>query len=166
MGALQIIVIIGLVIAGWWFGLKMIGGWPRERRVRIHGIEGMTLAQVQQEVDRGGRFVQFTVAVSLFIGIAGYWRRSESDIHFLKAGESITNLLVRYTVGMALLLPLGPLLAVALLLSDNRGKKTDVTYKVLSQLTNPDQVGNDAAKAAANFEIIKKYLQQKSGKKN
>jgi hypothetical protein len=50
----------------------------------ISGIEGLTVAQVRDEVSRGGRFVVYGYCVSLLI----ITLRRSSDITFVRAGQS------------------------------------------------------------------------------
>lgn len=49
----------------------------------IQGLENVTVAELQTEIDRGGKFVVFEYCVSVLIMT---FRRS-SDIHFIRAGE-------------------------------------------------------------------------------
>ncbi|MED5373416.1 MAG: hypothetical protein VX899_20520 [Myxococcota bacterium] len=50
----------------------------------IKGIEGMSDADIQNEVAKGGRFVVFPYAISILI--MTFYRKS--DVHFIKADES------------------------------------------------------------------------------
>ena len=52
--------------------------------MNIKGINGMTIAQIQNEVYSGGKFLQFSFCVSL---IVVSFRRS-SAVYFIKEGES------------------------------------------------------------------------------
>jgi hypothetical protein len=51
--------------------------------VRIRGLESLTIAQVQAELEVGGRFVIFEYCISLVL----FTLRRPSDIFLLRAGE-------------------------------------------------------------------------------
>lgn len=50
----------------------------------VSGLEGLTTAQVHDEVSRGARFVVFPYTVSLLIVTLS----RASDVHFVRAGSS------------------------------------------------------------------------------
>lgn len=52
--------------------------------MKIKGIDGMTLHQLQDEVNRGGKFVMYTYCVSVVIMSF----RRPTDIYFVKSGKS------------------------------------------------------------------------------
>ena len=52
--------------------------------MQIKGIEGLTTEQVNQELQRGARFVVFQYCISIIVLT---FKRS-SSVHFLRAGES------------------------------------------------------------------------------
>jgi hypothetical protein len=52
--------------------------------MKIRGIEGMTPAEIDFELQRGAKFVYFTYCVSLLIVTF----RRPSDVYFIRAGES------------------------------------------------------------------------------
>jgi len=60
----------------------------------IRGIEGLSPAEVLNEVDRGGRFVVYSYALSFLIVTL----RRRSDIHFLRAGEGAIGPSAPYTL--------------------------------------------------------------------
>ena len=52
--------------------------------MKLKGVEGMTIAQLQDEINNGGKFVIYSYCFSI---IVMSFKRS-SDIYFLKAGQS------------------------------------------------------------------------------
>jgi hypothetical protein len=52
--------------------------------MKIRGIEGMTPAEIDFELQRGAKFVYFTYCVSLLIVTF----KRPSDVYFIRAGES------------------------------------------------------------------------------
>jgi hypothetical protein len=52
--------------------------------MKIKGIEGMTVAEVQDEVNRGGEFVVYTYCISIIVMSF----KRPSGIYFIKSGES------------------------------------------------------------------------------
>lgn len=52
--------------------------------MKVKGIEGLTMAQIQDEIACGARFVQFPWCVSLVVVSL----RQSSPIYFIKNGES------------------------------------------------------------------------------
>ncbi|MDR2863581.1 MAG: hypothetical protein LBV54_06895, partial [Puniceicoccales bacterium] len=53
--------------------------------MKINGTDHLSPGEIQSEVDRGGRFVLFSYAISLFVVT---FRRS-SDIYFIRPGKSV-----------------------------------------------------------------------------
>ena len=51
--------------------------------MKIHGIDDMTVGELVEAVDRGGRFVVFQYAISVLI----LSFKNPTDIHFVRAGE-------------------------------------------------------------------------------
>ncbi|MBM7111936.1 hypothetical protein [Archangium primigenium] len=60
----------------------------------ILGIEGLSPVQVQEELDRGGRFVVFEYCVSFFLTTKRRW----SDVYFVRAGQGTLGLSLGYTM--------------------------------------------------------------------
>ncbi|HEX8315535.1 MAG TPA: hypothetical protein VF609_11105 [Flavisolibacter sp.] len=52
--------------------------------MKIKGIDGMTIAELQDEINRGGKFVLYTYCVSVIVMSF----KRPSAIHFIKSGES------------------------------------------------------------------------------
>jgi hypothetical protein len=51
--------------------------------MRIHGIEDLTPAEIEQEVEAGGRFVFYEYCISLLVAST----RRPSDVYFLRADD-------------------------------------------------------------------------------
>ncbi|HEV7330774.1 MAG TPA: hypothetical protein VGN63_07035 [Flavisolibacter sp.] len=52
--------------------------------MKVRGIKGLTVAQVQNEIARGGRFVQYTWCVSLLVVTFRY----PSAVYFIRRDEN------------------------------------------------------------------------------
>jgi hypothetical protein len=108
----------------------------------IQGVENMTVAQLQDELGRGGRFVVFEYCISILVMT---FRRS-SDVYFIRAGESTTGKSIGYTL-LSLFLgwwgfPWG-FIYTPMCLATNLGGGKDVTEAVVSSLlaTAPQRSG-------------------------
>jgi hypothetical protein len=108
--------------------------------MRIHGIDGLTPAELAQELAAGGRFVFFEYCISL---IALTLRRP-SDVYFLRSSEYGLPRGLPYTVISLLFgwwgIPWG-LIYTPLALFTNLSGGRDVTAEVQGLLTlpTPDQ---------------------------
>lgn len=102
----------------------------------IRGIEGLSVSQLNFEIQRGGRFVFFQYAISLLI-IS--FRRS-SDIYFVRSGESTVSKSIGFTL-LSLVagwwgIPWGPIYTVQALVTNCKGGK-DVTKEVIAAMNRP-----------------------------
>ena len=99
----------------------------------VHGIDGLTLGELTDEIRLGGRFVVFSWSVGL--GLRTLARTS--PIHFLRANHRTLRHHLRYTLPTALFgwwaIPHGPRSTLAALRA-NLGGGHDVTAAVLRQL--------------------------------
>jgi hypothetical protein len=102
----------------------------------ILGIEGLSTAQVQEELRRGGRFVVFEYCVSFFVMTT----RRSSDVYFVRAGQGTFGLSLGYTLLSLLLgwwgLPWG-FVYTPLVLATNLLGGRDVTEMVVPSLLAP-----------------------------
>jgi len=103
--------------------------------MKICGIEGMTHEQVQQEVQRGGRFVMYQYCVSL--GIITLKR--PSSIYFRRAGQGSIGKGLGFS-GLSMLLgwwgiPWGPIYTVQSFWVNFSGGR-DVTREILTSPTS------------------------------
>jgi hypothetical protein len=99
----------------------------------IKGIEGLTVAQVQDEVRRGAKFVVFGYAMSFLV----ITLKRSSDVHFIRAGEGTFGASLPYTL-LSLILgwwgfPWG-FIYTPMAVIQNLGGGTDVTAEVMAQL--------------------------------
>ena len=91
--------------------------------MKISGIEGMTHEQVQQEVQRGGRFVMYQYCISVLVMTF----KRPSSIYFLRAGEGAVGKGLGFS-GLSMLLgwwgiPWGPIYSIQSLITNFRGGK-------------------------------------------
>ena len=96
----------------------------------IQGIEGLSQAELQSELAKGGRFVVFSYCISLLVVT---FQRS-SEVHFIRAGESAFAKSLPYTL-LSLFLgwwgfPFGLIFTPMAIYSNLTGGK-DVTAQVL-----------------------------------
>ncbi len=101
--------------------------------MKINGVEGMSVSDVQSEVARGGKFVIFQYCISILVMT---FRRG-SDIYFIKAGESTFGASIGYTLVSLLLgwwgIPWGPIYTIGSVFTNLGGGK-DVTQEIMSTL--------------------------------
>ncbi len=104
--------------------------------MKIKGIEGMTIAQLQDEVNNGGKFVIYSYCVSI---IVMSFKRS-SDIYFIKAGQSSFIKALPWTAISFLFgwwgLPWGIIYTIGCLATNIGGGK-NVTSDVLKAIQQP-----------------------------
>jgi hypothetical protein len=115
--------------------------------MKIVGIEGMTVQQVQDAVSRGARFVIYQYCFSILVMS---FKRG-SDIHFVPQGTSAAKKGLPY-VGMSLVVgwwgfPWGPIWTLSTVFK-NLGGGVDVTREVVASIAPMPQV---LSAAPANF---------------
>jgi hypothetical protein len=102
----------------------------------ILGMEGLSTAQVQEELRRGGRFVVFEYCVSFLVTTM----RRSSDVYFVRAGQGTFSLSLGYTLLSLFLgwwgIPWG-FIYTPLCLSTNLHGGKDVTELVVASLMAP-----------------------------
>lgn len=99
----------------------------------IKGIEGLTVADVHQQVRQGAKFVTYGYCISLLVVTL----RRTSAVHFVKAGESTFGGSIPYTL-LSLVFgwwgfPWG-LIYTPMVVVQNLGGGTDVTGHVLEAI--------------------------------
>jgi len=113
--------------------------------MKITGIDGMTLDQLGEELDRGGRFVVYTWTISIIVMTF----KNPTDILFVRSGESRFFKGLPYTLASAVVgwwgIPWGPIYTLGSIVGNIRGK--DLTQEVLNDLRA--SVARDAASATA-----------------
>src|SRR5437868_10400114 len=99
----------------------------------IQGLEGLTGAQLQRELSRGGRFVMFEYCISIIVMT---FRRS-SDVYFIRAGEGTAGKSLGYTLVSLFFgwwgIPWG-FIYTPMALVTNLGGGRDVTQQLLASL--------------------------------
>ena len=102
----------------------------------ILGMDGLSTAQVQEELRRGGRFVVFEYCVSFFVTTL----RRSSDVYFIRAGQGTFGLSLGYTLLSLFLgwwgIPWGFIYTPLCLATNLLGGK-DVTEQVVPALLAP-----------------------------
>lgn len=113
--------------------------------MEIKNIEGLTGADINRELERGGKFVFYQYTISIIVMTF----RQPTSIYFIKGGESA----VTPGLGFSLLtflfgwwgIPWGPIYTIGCLYTNFTGGK-DVTQEVLASL-------NEAAQAEVAEEV-------------
>jgi hypothetical protein len=100
--------------------------------MEIKGVEGMTVEQVQAEIQLGGKFVFYQYCISVLVMTF----QRPTDIVFIRAGESAVTKGLPYTL-LSLVagwwgIPWGPIYTIGSLVTNLGGGK-DVTNEVLAQ---------------------------------
>ncbi|OCQ94260.1 hypothetical protein BCD64_05695 [Nostoc sp. MBR 210] len=103
---------------------------------KIIGLDGLTVAEVNQELANGAKFVIFLYCFSIVILT---FKRS-SNIYFIKSGENTLKKSLKFTV-MSLFLgwwgiPWGIIYTIQSVVTNLQGGK-DVTSQVMSALRQP-----------------------------
>lgn len=106
--------------------------------MNIKGIEGLSAAQVDDELRRGAKFVVFGYAMSFLV----ITLRRSSDVYFIRAGESAFGKGLPYTL---LSLALGwwgfpwGFIYTPMVVFQNLGGGRDVTAELRGALTSGQQ---------------------------
>lgn len=100
---------------------------------QINGIENMTVAQLREEIQRGGKFVVYLYCISLVV----ITFRRGSGIYFVRANESAFLKSLPFTL-LSLLagwwgIPFGPIFTIEALIRNLSGGK-DVTQDVMNTI--------------------------------
>ncbi len=105
---------------------------------KINGLENMTMGQLQQEIQQGGKFVLFQYCISLLVIT---FKRS-SDIYFIRHGESAVGKGLPFTLLSLVLgwwgIPWGPIYTVQSVWVNFGGGK-DVTNEVFASMRTAAQ---------------------------
>lgn len=96
----------------------------------IKGIEGLGLNEINEEIQRGGKFVSYTYCISIILMTF----KRPSDIFFIKSSESAFTKGLPYTLVSLVLgwwgIPWGPIYTLGAIFSNTGGGK-DITQEVL-----------------------------------
>lgn len=98
---------------------------------KIKNIEGLSMRDIQYELDHGAKFVVFQYAISILVMTF----RRNSDIYFIKPGDSTFKPALGYTILSLALgwwgIPWGPIYTLASVFNNVSGGK-NVTQSVVS----------------------------------
>ena len=101
---------------------------------KIVGIEGMSSESLNQELQKGGKFVIFEYCISIILMTF----KRPSNIYFVKAGEGTAGKSIGFTLTSLLLgwwgIPWGPIHTFGSLFTNLKGGK-DVTSEVVASLS-------------------------------
>lgn len=114
--------------------------------MEIRNIEGLSVSQIKQIVNEGGRFVHFPYTISLVLMTL----KRSSSIYFIRPDENSFKYSYKH-VGTNLVLgwwgiPWGPIYTIGALYHQISGGK-DITQVVLSQLIQHDPEANTSTYA-------------------
>ena len=104
---------------------------------QIKNLQGLTATELNRELERGGKFVNFQYCFSIVV----ITFKRGSDIYFIRAGEST----VKYSIGYTLLtlilgwwgIPWGPIYTIGSIFTNLTGGK-DVTQEVIELLNEEE----------------------------
>lgn len=100
---------------------------------KILGIEGMSTAELNQELERGGKFVIYQYCISILVMTF----KRPSDIYFIRSGESGLTKGLGFTMISLFLgwwgFPWGPIYTIGSLFTNLTGGK-DVTEAVVESI--------------------------------
>ena len=101
---------------------------------QIQNIDGLTFKDLQDEIDRGGKFVMFTYTISILVMTF----KRPTDIYFIRGHESVLKYSGQYLLITALFgwwgFPWGPIYSIQSI-SHAFGNK-DITKEVMASLIN------------------------------
>ena len=101
--------------------------------MKIVGIEGLSVNDLNTELQRGGKFVIYQYCVSIIVMT---FRRS-SDIYFVRPGENATTKGLGFTFITLFFgwwgIPWGPIYSIGSLVSNLGGGK-DVTQEIINSI--------------------------------
>jgi hypothetical protein len=99
--------------------------------MKIHGIEGMTTKEINEELQRGAKFVLYQYCISVLVMT---FKRG-TDVYFVKSGESAVGKGMGWTVLTLFLgwwgIPWGPIHTIGSLITNFAGGK-NVTAEILA----------------------------------
>lgn len=100
---------------------------------QIKNIDGLTSAELKQQIANGGKFVQFEYCISIFVMT---FKRG-SDIYFIKAGDSSAKHSISFTLLSCVFgwwgIPWGPIYTIGALATNIGGGK-DLTNQVVRSI--------------------------------
>ena len=101
---------------------------------KIIGIENMSVDELNQELERGGKFVVFEYCISIVIMTF----KRPTNIYFIKAGEGTGGKSIGFTVTSLMAgwwgIPWGPIYTIGSLVTNIKGGK-DITNEVVASLS-------------------------------
>ena len=101
--------------------------------MKIQGIEGMSPAEVQMEIQRGGKFVCYQYAISVLVMSL----RRSSDIYFVRTGENAVSKGLQWSLLTFVAgwwgIPWGPIFTIQALVTNFKGGK-DVTAEISARM--------------------------------
>ena len=104
----------------------------------IKGIDGLTLSDINDEIQRGGKFVNYSYCISIILMTF----KRPTDIYFIRANESALVKGLPFTLLSLVLgwwgIPWGPIYTIWAVGSNLSGGK-DITTEVLQHFMNSVQ---------------------------
>jgi hypothetical protein len=101
--------------------------------MKIIGIENMSVDELNNELQRGGKFVIFEYCISIIIMTF----KRPTNVYFIRAGEGTAGKSIGFTLASLIVgwwgIPWGPIYTVGSLITNVSGGK-DVTDEVVASL--------------------------------
>lgn len=105
---------------------------------QIQGIEGLSLSDINEEIQKGGKFVNYTYCISILIMTF----KRPTDIYFIRANQNATVKGLPFTFLSLFLgwwgIPWGPIYTIGAIGSNLTGGK-DITTEILEHFMNSVQ---------------------------
>lgn len=102
--------------------------------MKIIGIKDMSLDQVKNEIDNGGRFISFNYCISLLVVSL----KRSSNIYFIRSNEKTINKSIIFTWITLFLgwwgIPWGPIYSIQSIFKNLKGG-VDVTQNVMDSIS-------------------------------
>lgn len=117
--------------------------------MQIKGMDQLSLEELSDELDRGGKFVIYTWTISILVMTF----RRPSEIYFIPAGKSRFTKGLPFTLGSMVVgwwgLPWGPIYTLSSIFGNVRGKDvtTEVCHDIKQNVTR--QAIQERTRAAA-----------------
>lgn len=120
--------------------------------MKIKNAENLSAEQLQEEINRGGRFVQYQYAVSFIVATI----KPETGVYLIRKGESAVKKSIFFTMLSFLFgwwgIPFGPTHTIAALRTNLRGGK-DVTDEVVATIAG-HILFREAEKRKAKAQVL------------
>ena len=111
---------------------------PRKTNIPIEEVSKLTIAELNQDLANGAKFVQFAYTISIVIMTL----KRYSKIYLIRNNDDMSDVRWKYSLINIFLgwwgIPFGPIYTIQSLIENSKGK--DVTREVIESLNNNSKV--------------------------